>query len=313
MGKANKPRKGSLAYRPRKRARSQMPRVRCWPEREEKCILGFAGYKAGMTHILYIDDSLSPNKGNEVSYPVTVIEAPPIVVYGIRGYKNGICVGDVICDDEKIRKEIGLRKKKQNEIMPDKVDEVLILAYTQPKKTRMGKKRPERMELMVGGKDVAEKLDYAKGILGKEVRAADVFKQGEYIDTVSITKGKGWQGPVKRFGVSIQRRKATGKRRHVGTLGAWHPASVLYTVPMAGQMGYHKRTEKGKRIMKIGEGKEINPRGGFPQYGLVIDDYVLVGGSVPGPRKRLIRMRKSIREKPVRAPEIKYISLEPKG
>jgi large subunit ribosomal protein L3 len=313
MGTIRRSRKGSLAYRPRKRATSQMPSIGHWPQREEKCLLGFAGYKAGMTHMLYIDDSLSPNKGSEVSYPVTVIDAPPIVVYGIRGYKGGVCVGDVICDDEKIRREIGLKKKKSNEITPDKVDNVFVLAYAQPGRTKMGKKRPERMEIGVGGKDTAEKLDYAKGVLGKEIRATDVFKQGEYIDTISISKGKGWQGAVKRFGVSLQRRKATGKRRHVGTLGAWHPASVLFTVPMAGQMGYHKRTEKGKRIMKMGEGKEINPRGGFPQYGLVRDDYVLVGGSVAGPRKRLIRMRKSVLDKAVRTPEIRYISTEPKG
>jgi large subunit ribosomal protein L3 len=66
--------------------------------------------------------------------------------------------------------------------------------------------------------------------------------------------------------------------------------------------------------MLIGENEEeINPKGGFIKYGEIKGDYILVLGSVPGPKKRLIRIRKTIR--PIRsfilkAPEITFISRE---
>jgi large subunit ribosomal protein L3 len=66
----------------------------------------------------------------------------------------------------------------------------------------------------------------------------------------------------------------------------------MYTVPRAGQMGFHQRTERNKRIMKISEeAEDINPAGGFPHYGLVRGPYILVKGSVPGPAKRILKMR----------------------
>jgi uncharacterized protein YifN (PemK superfamily) len=56
----------------------------------------------------------------------------------------------------------------------------------------------------------------------------------------------------------------------VGTLGAWTPHTVMYSVPRAGQMGFMQRTEYSKQILKIGEkGVEITPKGGFIRYGIV--------------------------------------------
>ena len=64
-------------------------------------------------------------------------------------------------------------------------------------------------------------------------------------------------------------------------------------------MGYHQRTEFNKQLMKIGgEGSEITPKGGFLNYGDVVNTYVLIHGSVPGPAKRLVRLRD-----PTRAPK----------
>jgi len=179
----------------------------------------------------------------------------------------------------------------------------------------MSKKHIERMEIGCGGKDLKERLEYAKSMLGKELRISEVFKHGEFVDIVSISKGKGWQGPVKRFGIAIQRRKATGKRRHVGTLGQWHPAYVLYTVPMAGQTGYHQRTEMNKMILKIGDKpEEVNPSSGFPSYGFVKNDFVVVKGSVAGPVRRLVKLRLAVRAPrgAVKEPQASYISLAPR-
>jgi len=302
-----------MAFRPRKRALSQVPNVRHWPTTTEKKLCGFAGYKAGMTHITYIDDTESPSKGSEVFASATVIECPPMTVYGVRGYKAGQVVADIITPDEKILKFLGTSKKKDGKFSASDASEIFVLTYSRPDMTGMGKKTPERMEIPVGGKDVAEKLEYALSLLGKEVKASEVFKQGEFIDTIAITKGKGWQGTVKKFGTAQQRRKATGKRRHIGSLGAWHPGYVHYTVPRPGQMGYHKRTEVNKRIMKLGAPSEINPSGGFTHFGVLKNEYIMIKGSVAGPQKRLIRMRRAVRiTSAPKAPEIKYVSLESK-
>jgi large subunit ribosomal protein L3 len=80
-------------------------------------------------------------------------------------------------------------------------------------------------------------------------------------------------------------------------------------------MGYHQRTEFNKRLMFIGtDGTKITPEGGFPGYGLVRNEYVLIKGSVPGPIKRLVRIRHAIRpgKNFVKAPEFLYVSQESK-
>ena len=89
MAKRHRPRRGSLAYSPRKRAKREVPRVRSWPEQSESRIQGFAGYKAGMTHTIIIDDRPnSPTEGMEISVPVTILETPPLKIAAIRAYNN---------------------------------------------------------------------------------------------------------------------------------------------------------------------------------------------------------------------------------
>ncbi len=310
-----KPRKGSLAFRPRGRARSQVPRVSHWANSGEARLLGFAGYKAGMTHLSFIDDSEGPTNGQEISTAVTVVEVPPLYVYGVRGYMKGKAVGDILVDEENVLRKLGIKKKKAKaEFTDENTDVVAALVFVQPDKTAAGKKHPERMELAVGGADVAAKVEYAKSLMGKELKPEEMFKSGEYVDVISISTGKGWQGTHKRFGTSLHRPKATGQRRASGTLGQWHPAYILYTARRAGQLGYHKRTEVNKRIMKIGENMdEVNPKGGFPHYGFVKNNYVLLKGSVPGPIKRLIRMRLGTRApEKVQEPKLTYVSIESK-
>jgi large subunit ribosomal protein L3 len=134
------------------------------------------------------------------------------------------------------------------------------------------------------------------------------------MDLFAITKGKGFQGPVKRWGIKLLPRKSRKTKRGVAAIGPWKPARVLYTVPRAGQMGYHQRTEYNKRILKIGiDGKEVTPKGGFVRYGEVKGTYIIVDGSLPGPAKRLIRLRypaRAPKKIPDSPPNISYISLE---
>ncbi|MBR9707681.1 MAG: 50S ribosomal protein L3, partial [Candidatus Diapherotrites archaeon] len=117
----------------------------------------------------------------------------------------------------------------------------------------------------------------------------------EYVDIKGATKGKGMQGPVKRFGVHKQKRKPD-KTRIVGSIGAWTPSAVMWTVGRPGQMGYHIRTEYNKKVLITGEtGEKINPSGGFLHYGTVKGSFVVLAGSVAGPANRVLGLRKAIR------------------
>jgi len=177
----------------------------------------------------------------------------------------------------------------------------------------LSQKTPEITEVVLNGSSIAESLESARELLGKQVSVGDVINTGQYVDVTAVTKGKGTQGPVKRWGVAKQKGKhsRTGKLRHVGTLGPWNPHHVRWTVPQTGQMGYHQRTEYNKRILSMGsDSTEINPAGGFLNYGNVANDYLLIKGSIPGPAKRLVRIRPAIRapDKKTGIPEITYIS-----
>jgi large subunit ribosomal protein L3 len=329
MTRHHQPRKGSVAFSPRKRAAKQSPRIKSWPQVEETGLLGFAGYKVGMTHVMMTDNRKnSPTEGMEISTPVTVLEVPPVVVMGIRAYKKttyGLkTMMDVMASDlsEDLLRKIPLPEEYDTnsnlEKLKEKIDtifDIRVLIHTNPKSASVPKKKPEIIECGLGGASVAEKLEYATSVLGKEVNAGDVFSDGEHVDSIAITKGKGFQGPVKRWGVRIQYGKAarSSKGRHVGSLGPWSPERTMWTVPQAGQMGYHKRTEYNKKILKIADASEadaVNPEGGFIKYGLVRNNYVLVKGSLPGPSKRLVILRKAMRphRKHDDAPEISYIS-----
>jgi large subunit ribosomal protein L3 len=298
-----------MAYRPRKRASNQNARV-YWQDSEEKRVLGFAGYKAGMMHVAYVDESNSPTKGQEIVTAATVLEVPAMMVYGARCYDGVNSMGDILTEDEKLIKLAGFKKpKKPKPMVEEEIKDVRLLAFAMPSKTNFGKKHIEKMEIGCGGKDSKEKLEYAKSLIGKELKIGEVFKSGDLVDLIAVTKGKGWQGPAKRFGTNLQRRKATGKRRHVGSQGPFKPAYLMYTIPKAGQMGYHKRTEINKMVMKIGDKpEEVNPSCGFPAYGFVKGDYVVVKGSVPGPAKRMVKLRLAVRGSPGKEVSMSYIS-----
>jgi LSU ribosomal protein L3P len=137
-----------------------------------------------------------------------------------------------------------------------------------------------------------------------------------YVDVTAITKGKGTQGPIKRWGVKLRKRKhAVGRERHIGNLGPWNPHHIRWQVPQLGQMGYQQRTEFNKRLLKIGtKGEEVTPAGGFLHYGLVRNPYLVIKGSIPGPVKRLVRVRPAVRlgEHKVRVPVIEFVSTQSK-
>jgi large subunit ribosomal protein L3 len=323
MAKNHHPRRGSMAYSPRKRARSQTPHINRWPKGGEKPkIQGFMGYKAGMTHAFVVDyRPTSTTSGREVVMPVSVVETPPMKIAAARFYtqtnKGLQTVSEIWAEklDAELAKRISLPKKskKQNWDSAKNCDDVRVLVYTQPKLvTGIPKKTPELREMRISGGSIEERIEYVKEILGKEVPINEVIREGDMLDIIAVTKGKGFQGHVQRWGVKLLTHKNSKHRRMIGTAGSWHPNWIQATVPQAGQMGYHQRTEYNKRILKIGEnGEDITPAGGFPHYGKVNNSYVLIHGSIPGPVKRLVSMRDAIRYQrgvKIEKPEISYIS-----
>ncbi len=326
--KRHAPKRGSLSYIPRKRAKSWVGKIRFWPDVDEgPKLLGFAGYKAGMTHLIAIDSKKgSLTYGKEISVPATVVETPPMIIYGIRAYlktdeglktfseawmeKPPKDVEKILTPPKNVNKNSPLDKIRNS---LDKIKEIRLLIMSQPRLARIGYKKPELIEIKVGGGALEEQFEYAKGMLGKEISISSVFKEGQWVDTIAITKGKGIQGPVKRWGVKRRPHKSRKNVRGVGCIGAWTPASVMYSVPRAGQMGFHQRTEYNKQIIKIGDNEaEINPKGSFLGYGAVNAQFALLKGSIPGPSKRLVIMRHPARppDAEIIVPKIEYISLE---
>ncbi|RLG26768.1 50S ribosomal protein L3 [Methanosarcinales archaeon] len=331
MPTIHRPRRGSLAYSPRKRAKSEVPQIKAWPESDEVKLLGFAGYKAGMGHVVMLDSKPnSPTEGMEVSVSATVVEVPEMRVAAIRGYANGTHGKRVVGEswareqDKELSKSFRVPDEGNGKQLEDLeklvesgvISELRAVLHTRAHKiTGIPKKKPDLMETGIGGGEPMASFEFAKSILGTTVRIGDLFKAGDIIDVVAVTTGKGTQGPVKRWGISLMKNKHSraGSKRQVGNLGPWSPAHVSWRVPQLGQTGYQQRTDFNKMILKIGDGGEenITPSNGFINYGVVRNEYVLIKGSVPGPVKRLIRMRHAMRPKgePVE-PQILNISLK---
>jgi large subunit ribosomal protein L3e len=192
---------------------------------------------------------------------------------------------------------------------------VRVIAHTQIKKVRLGQKKAHIMEIQVNGGTASEKVDFCVALFEKQVPVDSVFNENQMIDVIGVTKGKGFKGVVSRWGVRKLPRKTHKGLRKVACIGAWHPSRVSYAVPRAGQKGYHHRTVVNKKIYRIGKGlrteggkviannattefdlteKAITPLGGFPHYGVVNEDFLMLKGGVLGPKKRVITLRESL-------------------
>ncbi|MGY0288453.1 MAG: 50S ribosomal protein L3 [Candidatus Methanodesulfokora washburnensis] len=316
-------RHGSLQFRPRKRAETTKVSFRSYPELKEGPKLGgFPGYKVGMLHLIAIEDRPGrPTTGTEIAVPSTVIETPPVNVVGIRAYKRElsglkpIATGLIVEKDDPLSRlfPIGNGIKNFDKAMEaiegrkEEVGSLRLILRTNPQMAGgLSKKVPELLEVPILGGSIESRIDYARNVIGNTIRVMDVFREGQLIDITGVTKGKGFQGAVKRFGIEMLPHKSGKGRKKPGSLGSRHPPYITWRVPRPGQLGYHKRTEYNKRIMKIVPAEyengvpiklveDLNPPGGFINYGLVRSDCIIISGSVMGPPRRFIMMRHPIR------------------
>jgi large subunit ribosomal protein L3 len=280
-----------------------------------------------MTHLYYVEDRRRvPEYGQEVKSAATIIDTPPLLVCAVRAYKQTYQGLEVISEAwmanqprdffKRINFTTDADPNKGLKKISDhfaKTVELRVIVATQPREASTPQKVPDFMEIPVSGGTLEEQLEYAKNLLGKTVGINDVFEPGEAVDVVAVTKGKGFQGPVKRWGIRILSRKSRKQKRAVASIGPWVPRRVMPQVPRAGQMGFHNRTEYNKRIMLMGSDTDrINPIAGFKNYGFVNTEYLLLKGSVMGPAKRLVKIRKTVRDPgiPEEPPQITFLNTE---
>ena len=322
--KYSAPRRGSLAFLPRGRASRFVPRVKYWPPRQDGAVLpmGFIGYKAGVTAVYYIDNTPNaPTAGTEIQKVATVLAVPPLRVAGITLYekvdgrlRDLLKIWSKNLPEDITRRIKNLRPNedealKKLEELKDRIAEVRLIVATNTRLVGVGKK-PHVLEIKVNG-EPQQALEYALQKLGKELRISEVFKEGDYVDVIGVTKGKGFEGVVKRMGVAKLQHKSRKTVRGVGAIGGRNPPYVTYYVPRSGQMGFHRRTEFNRRIMLITEkGEELTPKSGWHKFGVIRTDAVVLEGTVQGPPKRPVVLRTPAKPpKPVERPEITMLEV----
>jgi len=340
------PRHGSLGFLPKKRCTKSKGKIKSFPLDNAQAaphLTAFMGYKAGCTHILRdVDRPGSKAHKKEVVEAVTVLECPPMIVVGMVGYyetPRGLRTCKTVwaqhlsneckrrfyknwgASDKKKAFEKYKKKYETGDIQKDK-DQIQqqctilrAICHTQIGKLNFRQKKAHICEIQVNGGSMADKIAFVENLFEKPVAVASVFEQNEMLDTIAITKGKGFEGVVTRWGVTKLPRKTHKGLRKVACIGSWHPSRVKYSVARAGQNGYHHRTELNKKVYKVGQAargedgkiiqnnattefdltvKGITPLGGFPHYGEVLEDYLMIKGAVPGVKRRLITLRKSL-------------------
>ncbi len=216
--------------------------------------------KVGMTQIFNADGVLTP---------VTVLQAGPCVVTQVKTVEN----------DGYSAVQVGFVDKKEKVVNKDANGKKEI-------RHRHGVNKPEKGHFDkagVSGKRFVREFRFDNAAdynLADEIKA-DIFAEGDKIDATAISKGKGFQGAIKRFG---QHRgpMAHGSKfhRHQGSNGACSsPSRVFKGKGMPGHMGSVKVTVQNLEIVKVD----------------VENNLLLVKGSVPGPKKCLVTIKESVK------------------
>merc|ERR1711909_236271 len=295
-------------------------------------LTAFISYKAGMTHVVReVDRPGSKVNKKEVVDAVTILETPrglrtlkTIFAEHLseeckrRFYKNWYKAQKKAFSKacRKWQDEDGQKQIERDFTQMKKYCKVIrVIAHTQMKLLPLRSKKAHIMEIQINGGSISDKVDYARSLLEKPVNVDSIFSKDEMIDIVGVNKGKGEKGVTSRWHTKKLPRKTHKGLRKVACIGAWHPARVAYSVARSGQKGYHHRCEINKKIYRIGQGihkdggkliknngatetdltdKSITPMGGFPHYGEVKNDFVMLKGCCIGPKKRVLTLRKSL-------------------
>jgi len=208
----------------------------------QKCMLG---KKIGMTQIFTNDGDL---------IPVTVIQAGPVSVIQKKTEEtDGYCALKVGFED--------IKESKLNKPMKGQFEKSGVT----PKKFIR--------EFRLDNTDAYE--------VGQEIKVEDMFREGDKVDVSGISKGKGYQGTVKRFGTA-RGRESHGSQYHrgVGSMGAnSDPSRVFKGKKLPGHMGVNKVTVQNLTVVRVDADRGL----------------MLVKGAVPGPRGSLVAIKNSVK------------------
>jgi large subunit ribosomal protein L3 len=211
---------------------------------------GILGTKLGMTQIF--DE-------NSRVVPVTVIQAGPCTVTQLKSpERDGYAAVQLAYGDVKPRR------------------------VTKPVAGHFAKAGVEPRRHLVELR-TADAGEYA---LGQELKA-DVFAEGERVDVVGVSKGKGTAGVMKRHGFKGLGASHGTERKHrsPGSVGACAtPGRIFKGLRMAGHMGHERVTMLNLQVVKVDPERNL----------------LLVRGAVPGPKRGLLMLRSSVRSREVR-------------
>jgi len=206
---------------------------------------GILGRKIGMTQVFAENGDL---------IPVTVVEATPNVVLQVKNAET----------DNYEAVQLGFEDKREK-------------LSNKPEKGHVAKANttPKRFVREFNGVDLAE---YE---VGQEVKVS-IFAEGDIVDVTGISKGKGFQGAIKRHGQS-RGPMAHGSRYHrrPGSMGPVAPNRVFKGKLLPGRMGGEQITVQNLQIVKVDEERNL----------------LLIKGNVPGPRKALLKVKTAIKAK----------------
>ncbi|KAE9393195.1 ribosomal protein L3 [Gymnopus androsaceus JB14] len=183
---------------------------------------------------------------------------------------------------------------------------VCVLVHTQICKTGLSQKKVYLMEIQVNSRSIPDKVKFSHGLFKKPVEVSSVFEQDECVDVIAVTKGHSFEGVTHHWGTKKLPRKTHKGLRKVACIGAWYPSKVMFLVPHAGQNGYHHCTKINKKVYRIGSGsddanattesdvtkKQTTLMGGFPHYGIIKNNFLMLKGSIPGTKKCAITIQK---------------------
>lgn len=205
---------------------------------------GILGRKLGMTQVFTAE-------GNVI--PVTVIEAGPCVVLQKKDLEN----------DGYEAIQIGFSDKKENNANKPEAG-----------RAKKANTAPKRYVREIRG------VDLASVEVGQELKA-DVFAEGEFVDVTGISKGKGFQGVIKRWGQS-RGPMSHGSRYHrgPGSMGSIQANRVPKGKRLPGHMGHDTVTIQKLEVIKVDAERNV----------------ILVKGSVPGPKKGFVQIKQTVKK-----------------
>ncbi len=208
---------------------------------------GIIGKKVGMTSVYSAD-------GRNVA--CTVIEAGPCVITQVKNEETD--------GYQAVQLAYGERKEKNT---PNALKGHFNKANTTPKKS------------VVEFRDFREEFE-GMVALGNQITVGDVFKEGDFVDAIGTSKGKGFQGVVKRHGFGGVGQATHGQHNRLrapGSIGgASYPARVFKGTRMAGRMGNDRVTVINLEVMKV-----------VPEKNLIV-----ISGSIPGAKNSIVVLEK---------------------